>query len=279
MLSARILRRGAVKRVSAEVAAYIQQLGAGAKCPMTVPLLHVAQKIADSGDVERGWRYLQTARRLELAASGSAEIDAAATTLREEADKKLTSWRKEAIKKLLVKGPSTPGPAEICEAAWIRDEHSNNEAYKGSLFRASATWLVLCLLLAGLLLALICRSGYLGDALKDPGAPDFDLSKTLASFAVFGFLGAVISALTDLFKAGGSARIPELTSTFRIMLLRVLMGPASAVILFFVLQTDLAPKILHAKGGYIVLVAAFAAGFSERLVLRAIEALDRKSSD
>ena len=126
--------------------------------------------------------------------------------------------------------------------------------------------------------------GYLIAAIPFPPAAfqsptaDGNLLKVLVSLGVVGWLGATISAITDLPKPDLPSRIPELVSTFRVTVLRLLMGPALAIIIFFLTRTELFEKIfaVNTVSGYIILIIAFAAGFSERLVLRVIEAIERK---
>lgn len=275
--SVSIFRRRAIRRLRSEIDTYENELKCrdGAKC---AGLFDEARQAVNDGDIDRGWRFLQVARRIELGKDGTPELDAAAISIRREASKKLTSWRKETIEKLLSEDNSVLCRGKVYEAARICDEHFNNEAYKDGLRRSSARWLAIFLVSAVLLLFWISWHKYLLAVTTASDAPDFDLFKALVSTAVMGLLGAVISAITDLAKAGATTRIPELASTLRFTILRLLMGPASAIILYFVMQSDLSPKILQSiKSGYAVLVVAFAAGFSERLVLRVIRSFDEKS--
>jgi hypothetical protein len=203
-----------------------------------------------------------------------------------EANHKLDGWRKAAVNKLLtdVAGPcaSDPGPessrARVCQAAAIRDEHFNNEAYKDSLNRTKAAWLACSLLLALVALLVIAYHGFL-DTLVN-GTPGGSMLPALSSLAVLGWLGATISAITKLPTPGVSSRIPELVTTGRIIMLRLMMGPAFAIIAFFATQSVLAKQIiaLDVGTGYIILVVALAAGFSERLVLRVFRAIEKPDS-
>ncbi|MEA2837033.1 MAG: hypothetical protein QOD89_1583 [Bradyrhizobium sp.] len=274
-----VFRRRAMKRLRAEIDVYQEELNCrgGAKWP---GFLDQARQAADNGDIDRGWRFLQAARRVQLPATGSPELDAAAVSIREEAAKKLGSWRKEAVETLLPKGTSSLTLGNVYEAAWLRDEHSNNQAYKDGLDRSGAMRLAVLLFMALVFLFWSGRGGYLEAAIK-PLTPNVFNFKALVGVAVVGFLGAVVSAITDVAKPGAPTRIPELVSTLRITILRLLMGPASAIFLYFVTQTQLAKDIFAPAvtgGGYIILVIAFVAGFSERLVLRVAESFGEKSS-
>jgi hypothetical protein len=277
--TAPIFRRRAMKRLRGEIDVYRAELNCrgGAKCP---DLLERARQAADNGDLDRGWRFLQAARRAALPATGSPELDAEAVSIREEAAKKLDSWRREAVETLLRKGTSPLTLENVYQAAWLRDEHFNNQAYKAGLDRSGAMRLAVLLCVAVISLFWSARCGYLEAAIKplQSGVLDF---KALAGVAIVGLLGAVVSAITDVAKPGAPTRIPELVSTLRITILRLLMGPASAIFLYFVTQTKLATHIFNPEvtgGGYIILVIAFVAGFSERLVLRVVRSIGEKST-
>jgi hypothetical protein len=99
------------------------------------------------------------------------------------------------------------------------------------------------------------------------------------SLGVVGWLGATVSAITKSPKPDLPSRIPELVSTGRITMIRLLMGPALAIIAYFLMQTQLSKAIFAGSAsGYIILIIAFAAGFSERLILRVIEAMEQTPS-
>lgn len=99
----------------------------------------------------------------------------------------------------------------------------------------------------------------------------------LFSVATFGLLGATISATMAVVQARGASRIPELVSSFKVTILRLFMGPASAIVLYFVAQSTLFEKIFtFTLNNNTLLIVAVAAGFSERLVLRVVETVAGK---
>jgi 8-oxo-dGTP diphosphatase len=281
-----ILHRRRLRRVVSEIRTYREELGAQEQLPKTIDILAKAEEAVLNGEIDCGWRYLQVARRLELARQNPEDIKAAAMALSTEADHKLDGWRKAAVNKLLtgVAGScaNDPSPessrARVCQAAAIRDEHFNNEAYKDSLNRTKAAWLACSLLLALVALLVIAYLGLLGALVNS--TPGDGMLPALLSLAILGWLGATISAITKLPTPSVSSRIPELVTSGRIIMLRLMMGPAFAIIAFFVTQSALAKQIiaLDVGKGYIILVVALAAGFSERLVLRVFRAIDKPES-
>jgi len=283
-----IIQRRRWKRLASDIAAYENGLAGLAKSSdkldATLPAIHDAldgARVAlEAGDIDRGWKCLQVAQRLELLALGEgAELNAAGTALRNEADK-LSGWRRKAVFRLLtVKEGENQRPAKVFRAALLRDEHYNNEAFKDGLRRGNALRLAVVLLIVLLALLWLASEGYLLETILNPAVPDKNANKTiefksLLSVAVVGLLGATVSAIISAPNQQNSTRIPEMVSTIRVMLLRLLMGPVSAVLIYFVIKSDLSPAILKAPStGYTILAIAFVAGFTERLVLRVVEAI------
>jgi hypothetical protein len=117
--------------------------------------------------------------------------------------------------------------------------------------------------------------------LRDPAAAaGADLFDTLLGIAVAGYLGATISAITSAPQLEAGTRIPEIIYSFRVTALRILVGPVSAIILYFAIKSNLYKSVLNLAppDGYALLVLAFVAGFTERLVLRVVEAIAGKAS-
>jgi hypothetical protein len=267
-----IAHRRAWNRLQSTVAAYDAELR-GREAAGTLSkqgyaavnaVLRDAHSAVDQWDLERGWKCFHAAQRMELLFLESAELDAAAAAIGKEAEK-LTGWRKKAVEEIL-ENRTLLAAGGVFRAALIRDEHFNNEAYKDGLRRGSALRLaVLLIVVLGALLALAYFKFFTDIA---PVSPD-----VLLCVATVGLLGAIVSAITDTPKADSPARIPEMASSFRVTILRLMMGPASAIVLFFVIRSDLSRSIVQLeKGdGYAVLVIAFVAGFTERLVLRVVE--------
>jgi hypothetical protein len=290
-----IIQRRRWKRLASDIAAYENGLAGLAKSSdkfdATLPAIHDtldgARAALEGGDIDRGWKCLQVAQRLELLALGEGpELNAAGTALRNEADK-LSGWRRKAVFRLLtVKEGENQRPANVFRAALLRDEHYNNEAFKDGLRRGNALRLAIVLLGVVLALLWLAHSEYLLAVMQNSLAKDLVMDEaakkaarmkefqSLVSVAVVGLLGSTISAITNAPSLQGSSRIPEMVSTIRVMVLRLLMGPASAMVIYFVIKSDLSPAILKAPStGYTILAIAFVAGFTERLVLRVVEAI------
>lgn len=235
--------------------------------------LAAARTALQEGDIDRGWRCWATAKRLDLLTLDKQGLNAASIALRKEADK-LYNWRKSAVIDLLsLKEGEDQKRERVFQAALLRDEHYNNEAYKDEVRRNSALRLAIILIIA--IISIICLShvGYLAEVIsKRDGTDSTSLFKILLCVAVVGVLGATISAITTMPKLLGPARIPEMISTIQVTVLRLLMGSGSAIVIYFVSQSQLYKYISKIPlDGYAILTLSFVAGFSERLVRRIVE--------
>ena len=92
---------------------------------------------------------------------------------------------------------------------------------------------------------------------------------------LFGLLGGIVSAILSLRKSFGQSRIVELISNKAIIISRIFIGVASALFIYVFLKTGLLDKIietnLEIKSPYVFFAISFIAGFTERLVLKAVE--------
>jgi 8-oxo-dGTP diphosphatase len=236
-------------------------------------------------DIDRGWICFHKAHQLELLHLDDAQLDAVAMVMQHEAKKlKDWNWRKKAVLRLLSVDDENQEQKKaeprrcpkvrrenIFRAAQIRDEHYDNEAYKDSLRRNSM--LLFAIMLAVILVAVLGLSyfQYLPFEPTQAAPPQIAI---LLSVAVFGLLGAIISAIFSSSKAG-PLRIPEMVSSFHATSLRLLVGPASAIALYFAARSELSPQvfksILSSDYGAATLAIAFASGFSEQIVRRVVE--------
>lgn len=177
---------------------------------------------------------------------------------------------------LTVKEGEKHEPARVLQAALIRDEHYDNEAYKDNLRRSNNRRFAVVLFLVVAALLVLSWFGFLPSATTRPNEPAM-----LLTVAIFGLLGSTISATTAMSKPSNPSRIPEMVSSFQVTALRLLVGPASAILLYFVAQTSLYKALFKfgstADDHYALLAIAFTAGFSERLVLRVVETISGKT--
>ena len=274
-----IVRRRPWKRLRSAIKGYEEELRArttlrAAPKPNFQPSLNLlthANIALEDGDIDQGWRLL-LAQRVEILQM--AEPATVAPEIANEA-LKLNPWRKAAITELLTQRNGKPiDRQDVFRASLLLHEHFHNEAYKDGLRRGNALRLAILMTVVLIAIFWLGYSGHLADvASLKADSPTEDWRSVLATIGTIGLLGAIVSAITNLPTAEASARIPEMASSFRVMILRLFMGPASAIVLYFVIRSSFAQSIVKVDrlDGYAILVIAFVAGFSERFVLRVIE--------
>lgn len=238
-------------------------------------LLRLAAHALDRGRIDQGWKYLNAARRMEIFGMDDVELSDAAKVLRVEASK-LKAWRQSAIQTLLgtTDAVALPNRRTLALAAAIRDEEYDNRGYKDQLIGTQLLFLFgVAAIVMGALLGMWYRNALpFGEASLPP------TYATIIGVMLFGKLGATFSAITRASDPSASVRIPEITSANRVSLLRILLGGVSAIVVYLVLKSELASlfsfdAILKSLTPFTIYVVAFASGFTDRIVMRAIEAL------
>lgn len=247
-------------------------------------LLDEAEKAVREHNPERGWRHFLAAQRLEL--HGLREIGpeafrGRALTLRAEALQKLSSWRRKRVEELFSSLPphnklptgrvSAAEFVAALEAALILHEHFGNEALKQRSAR-SQTRVLVGLALAAVLfwLHLVGPKVLVTPLTADEQLP-WDDAPLLVSVLLFGLMGAAFSALISLTGQAQAQTIPEQVFTYRITMARQAVGVLSALIVYILLASEFLKVGKLTVTPPLVLLAAFASGFSERLVVRALE--------
>jgi hypothetical protein len=245
--------------------------------------LEIVRRHQCRGEIDTAWRCFAPAARRELDAAEAVELELRADALRQEADSgKLSAWRSKTILKVLEEAEiegQLPGELKdvrtrIAEATRVRDDGQDNSYYKVALVRGQRTLLVLVLLVC---IALVLGLALAVDWDTDLGDPSIGF---VALVAVFGALGACLSAIQSLGRVGAQGRIPEHVASSVITITRPALGAAAALGLYAIaasgaLNIDFTDKEAHLT----VLALAFAAGFSERLVLSAVGAATGNPND
>lgn len=239
--------------------------------------LHQARLALDrQGDIDKGWKYLFAAQRMEIFSMDQAQLRTKAIVMLNESGK-LTGWRKESVGDLLgqVESGAAITAEDVYQAALIIDEHYMNQAYKDGLLRTHI------MILALLLLTEIGFVTRYFSQIKSVFSSTAELALTdnwmFIAVMFFGLLGGTVSAVLSAPSTTRSTRVPEMANTIRVTLLRILMGMASALLIVMIVKSGIGGQLFNKeifdkleKTNYFLLLTAFVAGFSERLVLRSI---------
>jgi 8-oxo-dGTP pyrophosphatase MutT (NUDIX family) len=228
-------------------------------------LLRAAQDFLRRGMIDEGWQALQTARRLEISVMNDDERAAHATGLRAEADAKLVEWRRKTVNEDLKQ--TVPSYAALRHAQHIVDEHAQN-GYR-RLTIAADHLSSMAVIIGLLLVSLLYLSAVVAIPIANAEVDSFELTVYVL---IFGMLGGAVSAMLPRDRGGARTRIPEQLSAATFSKLRPVIGGASAVVLYVFVNSGLFVSGIELTQG-MVLLFAFAAGFSERLIVRAIARL------
>jgi hypothetical protein len=259
-------------------------------------------------DLDRGYACFLAAQRVDILCFDESRVRAAARSLLEEANgDKIKGWRKQAIVCLVKdladeapsteshdgqctatqekKSPKTPperysaaeGRIRLQEATLLRDEDSQNT------YRKLATLKWHLLVLSGVLS--ITLLGLFPMVILFPLSDRFLMPFTwqaLVYVVLFGLLGACTSAVLSVSRKGTRAAIPTQLIQGAVVLARPLFGAATALALYLFVQSGLftaAAVSINAHSTAAVLGLSFIAGFSERLVVSAVESATPKERD
>jgi 8-oxo-dGTP pyrophosphatase MutT (NUDIX family) len=240
-------------------------------------LLVEAAKALKAGNEELGWKCFLAAQRAELSGLSENARRARAHSILSEATRKLGKWRKKTVVDLLAEKPGRDGETvvakatvaveELYEAALILHEHYGNVQHRLRFHRR---------LLGSLaLIALTALAVWIGIVLRG-FRWDMEGEKLLPSVMLFGIMGASFSGILSLSKGVSQARIPEQLANIWITLARQVVGIISALVAYSFLGSGLL-KIGEFDNPNLILAVSFAAGFSERLVVRAAETLTQQT--
>jgi hypothetical protein len=223
-------------------------------------LLQKSEEALDRGDLDSGWRLFRGARRLAILGYPPSRLDAEARALGRLAED-LPEHRREAIQEFLRKAPTVEN---LSRATLQRDEYYD-DMYHGIGLQYAQISVILAIntvvLLAFPVMALV--------GLFDPtSALDTSDAPQLVAVILAGMLGASLSALTWLMHVNRKAEIYERLVIMRVTFLRSVLGGAAALALLFLLESGLLAARPSTLGG--MLAIAFAGGFTERLVVKAV---------
>jgi hypothetical protein len=233
-------------------------------------LLEQAEEALGKNNVELGWRLFKGAHRIGFFCLTNEQLRMQAIAIYEEAQKKLDSWRKEAIDSMLADDSGKLKPClnvpDVFHAAYILDEYHNNVYHKLGAFKRQLAFLSSAGL--GIAIAWIVLSALTIDASNEINDP-----LLLVLVMLFGALGAVISGFLPLSNGLAGHRIPEQLASYRIVFARLAIGSVSALVIYVFLSSGILELGDLTTGKF--LAVSFVAGFSERLVVRAVEAVNK----
>jgi hypothetical protein len=229
-------------------------------------------------ELDAGWKFLHEAERLEIRWLDPIALNARRAALASEAALKLSDWRKTAVAAILKEAGSDTAYEEdqriaLIEATRIRDEHTDNVYFRNRLLRLQIVVVSTALLatIGGFIFTLV-RMRALGGLGPSFAKPDLTISSVIASM-LLGSIGACLSALVTFARSTPDRKIPEHLANVAVTLTRPLIGAVSGMVAILMVKSG----VLSPPGGVGAWIFPFVFGFSERLVIGALENQGAKS--
>ncbi len=240
-----------------------------------------------SGNVDMAWKSLNSAKRIQLFGFTDEELKEKAKVIRIESAK-LNEWRRKAIYKLIGdnENPRDDISADSLNMALqLRDEHYNNEYHKNELIKDVYRILLISMVLTIIAIWIYFQNLHINNLILSNDHivfPEGSLTAFALGTILFGILGGCISSIFNIRDSSKIARIPEIVNNNYVTFLRIFIGGGLAFIIFIFIQSDFTEKIfkfeLRPINPFTYFAISFAAGFSERLVLRAITSIVGKET-
>ncbi len=223
-------------------------------------------------EIDLGWAFLNEAILLNthLLSLKDGSLEATAQTTLNEAETKLSSWRKKAVQDLLGKngildsefGKNESAYFELADARKILlERHDNFHRDRGvALFQLKILVIIAFFLTSSCIVSL--------QFINFAGTLELSSFPLLVSIILLGALGGTISSLMTVYKGSTESTIPDQILDMWFTISRPIFGSMAALALsvfFFAGLIQLGDLTI-----YVALVASFSAGFSERFFLSAV---------
>ena len=242
----------------------------------TKALIEKSEQYLEKMKIDEGWKTFHAAQRLAINAMNDEERLSRASELRIESSK-LNEWRHNSILQILgsEEEQKVPSPELLIRATELKDEHYNNQYYKNALSRNM--FQLLFFLLFIFIMAIIVYFAIMHQQMGELYSEKMTMSGQITGVLLFGFLGAITSAILFTRYSTKFSKIAEISSNSIITLSKVFVGASFSIFIFLLLKSSVAENIqlfnfsINDPLDYFAI--AFVSGFSERLAQKAIEAI------
>lgn len=234
-------------------------------------LLNSASKALEEGENDLGWRYLDYARSFLILGMKEEDFRAEAQSIINEAEspnKKVNAWRLKTIRDDLCqecKLKDDLKPIDVFNASVILFESHHNRYIK--IWRIKSQLIKLALIAALAIILLLIAVPQLEDRVELN-------NRFILSVVLFGIMGASVSGILTVARTGMETRIPDQLIDFWILLVKIVVGAASALAILVFIYSDVLKYTIDNQAQ--IMAISFAAGFSERLVTSAVESISKK---
>lgn len=259
---------------------YLRIVGPGSWVDSADKSLKAARKALDDYDFSLSWKCLHEAQNMSLRRlTAIVDIrDEAQIILNEARDKLGESWRKKSIEYLLTeKGDlkANISSNELVRADEILTEYLENRYHKIGVFTRHLSLLSIFAVMAIIIfIAILVLLEFLF-GIKGLGVFTWNMA---LSIVIFGVMGAVVSGMLSA-RDRTEARIPDQRISNSMTLAKLAVGAMSALaVVAFVNSGFLRVPVEYSAKPELILAVSFAAGFTERLVHRAVDTVAQSDS-
>jgi hypothetical protein len=224
------------------------------------------------GAVDRGWALIHLIRELEVAGYDHVEVTVAATAVGAEMlSPKFSGWRRAAILShlepvLRMDAEGRPALGLDERRAWLMEvERNRSEVYSNEYRNVAITRRYQAILLVIAMLILV--GTLVGAGFTNPEFEEgADAWWAATGAALAGALGGITSALQRTARRSVE-RVPERLGSLVSSLSRPAIGAIAGVTVFLAVRAGVTQTASEQQVAYLLLLA-FGAGFTERLVVR-----------
>lgn len=247
-------------------------------------LIKKSEEFLQAFKIDEAWKAFHTAKRLEVFGMDDKERIDIANELRMETAK-LNEWRKEAVLELIGQKKfdmiEAPSKQALFRAIELKDEHYNNQYYKNRL--SQTLFRLLFSLLFFAILGIVVFFVYTVSCHGTDFTGKLSIWEFIVGILLFGFLGAITSAILFTRYLSRYSRITEIGSSRVITLSKIFVGAAFSVFIFLLLKSSIAESVkifsFSITSPIDYFAVAFVSGFSERFAQKAIETIVGKEKD
>lgn len=248
-------------------------------------LLEAAKTALANCDAELGWRCLKAADRFTFYGMETGELRNEAELIQAEArddEKAASKWRRKAIANLLIDEGSGKLKIDLTARSVVRakrilDEQQDNVYHKHAILRSRLRLLSLISAIAlAVWLVWSPLSPPISSALKttEPAADILSARMRWVAVVMMALLGAIVSGFSSsISRDQTKTRIPAEISASTITFARISLAMVSAIVISIFLLSGILK--FGTPSLELFLVAAFVSGFSDRLLLRAIDSFSK----
>ena len=226
--------------------------------------LRCAEQALHLCEADRGWRYFYLAELLSLYLLDEESLRDHAQATLNEAEEELSSWRKKSVQDLLGKDGVLKEKVDANHVYIAREILQDYICFMYTRLHIARFQLTI---LTPAALVLIGLSIWILTNLS--GQIEISNTSLLSSVAIFGATGGTVSGIISTARGTVKGKIPDQLLNSWVTIIRPLFGAMSALAVSVFLLSGL---IQFGDLTYnSTLAISFVAGFSERLLLRAVE--------